>query len=179
MQRKKSFKSLIQIVLISIFFAFIIFYAYSRTSLLSQGPSLSLKNLQNGQTISTRTLTLEGNAKRAIKLTLNNREILIDQDGNFKDLIILHPGLNLLVLEAKDKFNNHKQISYTVWHQSEISIETVLESYKNSKIHVQTKNTKPRMELEETLESPEEDKEDPIENEETLEEILLEGSISN
>jgi len=132
MENRKSLKSIIRISLISALFIFIVLYAHSRTAFLSQGVSLSVENLENGQTIHTRTLTLEGTAKRAIMLTINNRELLIDEEGKFKDILVLHPGLNILTIEAEDRFNNYKELTYTVWHETESNTENTLERYKTN-----------------------------------------------
>ncbi len=129
MEHKKSFKSIVRNGLIVLLFLFIILYAHSRTAFLSQGVSLSVENLENGQTIPSRVLTLEGTAKRAVMITVNNREVLIDEKGGFKDTIILYPGINILTIEAKDKFDNYKQLQYTVWHTSETTTQHIRDNF--------------------------------------------------
>lgn len=129
MEHKKSFKSIVRNGLIFLLFLFIVIYAHSRTAFLSQGVSLSVENLEDGQTMSSRVLTLEGSAKRAVMLTINNREVLIDEKGGFKDTIVLYPGINILTIEAQDKFDNYKQLRYTVWHKSDSTTEHVRDNF--------------------------------------------------
>jgi hypothetical protein len=130
MEYKKSFKSLVRTGLIILLFLFIIIYARSRTSFLSQGVSLSVENLEDGQKFSSRVLNLEGTAKRAVMLTINNREVLIDENGDFKDTLILYPGLNILTIEARDKFENYKQLRYSVWNTSETNVTHLKENFE-------------------------------------------------
>ncbi len=130
MEYKKSFKYLVRTGLIILLFLFIIIYARSRTSFLSQGVSLSVENLEDGQKFSSRVLNLEGTAKRAVMLTINNREVLIDENGDFKDTLILYPGLNILTIEAQDKFENYKQLRYSVWNTSETNVTHLKENFE-------------------------------------------------
>lgn len=147
MEHKKSFKSIIRNSLIVLLFLFIVIYAHSRTAFLSQGVSLSVENLEDGQTIPSRVLTLEGSAKRAVMLTINNREVLIDEKGGFKDTIILYPGINILTIEAKDKFDNYKKLEYTVWHQSETTVEHVRDNFLQHVYREEQTNPTPTIDL--------------------------------
>ncbi len=162
MKIKKPLISIVRISLLSLLFIFIIMYAHSRTAFLSQGVSLSVENLENGQTIRTRTFTIQGTAKRAVLLTINNRELVIDEEGTFKDIVLLHPGLNVFTIEAYDRFDNYKTITYTVWHETQTTTQNTLEHYKNN----HASNTKETQIPEDTPteESLQENKEDVIIN---------------
>lgn len=120
---KKDFKKIVSIGLVSLLFLVILLYATSRTSFLSQGVSLSVSNLTNGQTLSESVLMLEGTAKRAVRLTINDRELLIDETGAWTDIFVASPGYNTLVFKAEDKFNNKKILEYTVWLPKSFSRE--------------------------------------------------------
>jgi len=82
---------------------------------LSQGVSLSIENIQDGKIVYSPVLTLKGNAKRAIFLTINNREMYIDKEGDFTDITTLSPGLNILTIRTNDKFKNTEVLEYRVW----------------------------------------------------------------
>ncbi len=95
--------------LLTILFVFIIFYAFSRSHDLLFG--IKIKNITiNGtpaETISKAEesmIKITGNAKNAVSLLLNGREISIEQTGDFSEAIALLPGYNVISLEAKDKF---------------------------------------------------------------------------
>lgn len=156
MDTKKTLRYLVPKVLLGILFLFIVLYAHSRTAFLSQGVSLSVEEIENGQTLTDPILRLKGTAKRAVELTINNREVLIDEKGNFEDVIILSPGLNTLTIETKDKFNNYKQLNYTLWHETETTSETIIQQFRNTNTEESTpENENPEMISDDTQESTE------------------------
>lgn len=55
---------------------------------------------------------ISGNARNAINLLLNGREISIDKGGNFAETIVLLSGYNLVSIEAEDKFGNKDEEIY-------------------------------------------------------------------
>jgi hypothetical protein len=132
MESRKSLKSLVPKILLLVLFVFIVFYAHSRTAFLSQGVQLSVDNLENGETIGERVIELTGTAKRAIRLTLNGRELLIDEKGDFSDTLVLSPGFNTLTIEAEDKFDNYKQLDYMLWQNDHTTnTQSIIDRYRN------------------------------------------------
>ena len=102
-------KNTLKITLLSFFFLFIVVYAFFRSHDLIFG--VRIKNIQidglpaqAGITVKNDTLKVSGNAKNAINLTLNGREISIDQAGNFNETIALMSGYNAITIKAVDKF---------------------------------------------------------------------------
>jgi len=57
-----------------------------------------------------------GNAKNAINLALNGREISIDKSGNFKETIALLSGYNIINITVKDKFGYVDEKNYQIMH---------------------------------------------------------------
>ena len=109
-------KRTLQIAMFSIFFLFIITYAFFRSHDLIFGvkiKNVTINNLpaQSGAT-TTNILQVTGNAKNAVNLTLNGREITIDQTGNFNETIALLSGYNMLSIKAQDKFEYHEEKNY-------------------------------------------------------------------
>jgi len=49
---------------------------------------------------------IEGNANKAIYITINGREIFIEKNGKFKEPINLPSGMNIITIEAQDKFGH-------------------------------------------------------------------------
>lgn len=102
-------KNTLKITLLSMFFLFIVVYSFFRSHDLIFG--VKIKNIQidglpaqAGITLKNNTLHVSGNAKNAINLTLNGREISIDQAGNFSETIALLSGYNTINIKAVDKF---------------------------------------------------------------------------
>ena len=105
-------KKIIKIAGLSIFFILIIIYAFFRSEDLIFGVKIQNVNIVDGATLADNILKITGNAKNAIKLTLNGREISIDQQGNFSETIALLGGYNIINIKAEDKFGNIDEKNY-------------------------------------------------------------------
>ncbi len=68
------------------------------------GPHIVLESPKDGQSFKETLISVNGKAKNVSYIALNGRPIYIDNDGNFNEDILLAPGLNIIVIEAKDKF---------------------------------------------------------------------------
>src|SRR6266571_5179997 len=99
-------KKIVKIVGLSVFFLLIILYAFFRSSDLIFGVKIRNVNIKDGSTVTSPTMEVTGVAKNAIFLSLNGREISVDQEGNFNETIALLPGYNIINLKAKDKFGH-------------------------------------------------------------------------
>ena len=109
-------KKIVKIASLSIFFLFIIVYAFFTSRDLIFGVKITNVNIVNGAKMTTNKLEITGNAKNAINLTLNGREISIDKAGNFDETIILLPGYNIVTIKAKDKFGNMDEKDYQLMY---------------------------------------------------------------
>lgn len=105
-------KKIFKIGSLIVLFLFIIVYAFIRSKGLIFGVKIKNVNIENGAKVTESILNLTGNAKNAVNLTLNDREISINQAGNFNETISLLPGYNTITLKAKDKFGNSDQEDY-------------------------------------------------------------------
>ncbi len=94
------------------FFILILFYSFFQSRELIFGVKIKNLNIENNQTFTENPITISGQAKNANFISLNDREITIDKEGNFKEDIALLSGYNLLKIEAKDKFGNQDIINY-------------------------------------------------------------------
>jgi len=105
-------KRTIKNTLLFAFFSFILIYAFSRSHDILFGIKIKNVNLVDGTTMTDRILHITGNAKNAVNLALNGREISIDQKGNFSETIALLPGYNEINLRALDKFSYTDEKNY-------------------------------------------------------------------
>ena len=89
-------------------FVFLIFsilgYTYFQTRNLIAGPVITISNPENGSTRSSSRIEIHGSTKNISHITLNNRQIFIDESGAFTEKVLLSPGYNIITLEAEDKF---------------------------------------------------------------------------
>lgn len=71
---------------------------------LVRGPLIEVYEPISGQSFATSTILVRGMVLRVQDITLNGRPILIDQSGNFREMILLQPGYNTMTIKASDKF---------------------------------------------------------------------------
>ncbi len=105
-------KKILKISLTSILFIFIIVYAFFISKDLIFGVKIKNVNIKDGAKMTDSVLEIKGNAKNAINLTLNGREISIDQQGNFDETIVLLPGYNVIDIKARDKFGHRDEKNF-------------------------------------------------------------------
>jgi hypothetical protein len=105
-------KKILKILGFSIFFILIIVYAIWGSKDLIWGVKIKNVNLVDGAKVTENIIRLTGNAKNAINLTLNGREISVDQSGNFNETIALLAGYNIINIKAKDKFGYVDEKNY-------------------------------------------------------------------
>ncbi|MES2416423.1 MAG: hypothetical protein V4504_01865 [Patescibacteria group bacterium] len=105
-------KKIIKISSLAFLFLFIILYAFFRSKDLIFGVHIKNVNIVDGVKLETNILTVTGNAKNAVLLSLNGREISIDQNGNWNETIVVLPGYNIVKINAKDKFGHTDEKNY-------------------------------------------------------------------
>ncbi|MFA5791920.1 MAG: hypothetical protein WC884_02695 [Candidatus Paceibacterota bacterium] len=105
-------KKIVRMSSFAIFFALIIIYAFFQSRDLIFGVKIKNVNLVDGGMVTENIIKLTGNAKNAINLTLDGREISVDQYGNFEETIALLPGYNIINIKAQDKFGYVDEKNY-------------------------------------------------------------------
>jgi len=106
-----------KIALLSVFFLFIVVFIFINSMDLMFGVKIKNVNIdglpaQTGIKVENNVLEITGVAKNAVNLTLNDREISVDKNGNFSESIILSLGYNIITIKAKDKFGNVDEKDY-------------------------------------------------------------------
>jgi hypothetical protein len=109
-------KKIFQITGFSLFFILIVAFAFFGAKDIIFGVKIKNVNLVDGSTVTSDTVDLTGTARNAINLTLNGREISVDQKGNFNETIALLPGYNIINIKAKDKFGYIDEKNYKLMH---------------------------------------------------------------
>lgn len=84
-------------------------YGLFQARRLLQGPVITITSPKNGSIIQNNSLLeIKGIAKNIKEISLNDRSIFIDEQGNFKEKLLLFPGYNIIKVEAKDKFGTNE-----------------------------------------------------------------------
>jgi hypothetical protein len=116
-----NFKKIVKISGLSLFFILIIIYAFFRSKDLILG--VKIRNvdidgspIKSGATITDNTIEVTGVARNAIFLSLDGREISVDQQGDFDETIALLPGYNIMNIKAQDKFGHTDEKNYQLMH---------------------------------------------------------------
>ena len=104
--------SKLKIIILFVFFILIIFYAIFVSKDLIFGVKIKNVSLIDGATVTDSVMKVTGNAKNAVKLILDGREISVDQQGNFNETIALLPGYNIINIRAQDKFGYIDEKNY-------------------------------------------------------------------
>lgn len=73
------------------------------------GPVLTITSPKNGDTLNLPLIEVQGETRNTSLITLNDRAITIDDQGVFKEKILLSPGYNVIKINAKDKFGRVKE----------------------------------------------------------------------
>ena len=114
-------KKIVKVGGLVVFFLLIIIYAFFNSKDLVFGVKITDVKIdgspiQSGATITTNTMEITGNAKNAVNLTLDGREISVDQAGNFNETIALLSGYNIISIRAQDKFGHTDEKNYQLMH---------------------------------------------------------------
>ncbi len=107
-ERNKTKKHL-KIFSICFLFLFLFGYTFYEIQRVIFGPTISVISPLNGVTVSDSLLEVTGVAKNIKEITLNGRNIFMDENGNFKEKILLSYGYNALALRASDKFGSNTE----------------------------------------------------------------------
>lgn len=100
-------RRLLKLFIVIIFFGIIVAYAISRSFNYVSGPEIKIFEPANGSATTSPAVTIQGQALRVNKITLNGKSILIDEKGYWKETIIIFQGLNKITLYAEDQFGRN------------------------------------------------------------------------
>ena len=103
MSRRET-KFYLKAIIITIFLLALFSYGAFEVWKYATGPKIIVTSPQNGIAVSESLISIEGQAKNSKEITLNDRPIVIDETGNFKEKILLSYGYNVLELRAEDRF---------------------------------------------------------------------------
>ena len=97
-------KFAIRAIVITVFIATIIGYSLFQAHKFITGPQISIVSPIDGETTATSSVDITGVAKNIAFISLDDRPILIDEQGNFSEKLLVYPGYNIIKMFAKDHF---------------------------------------------------------------------------
>lgn len=95
-----------------IFVVFIVGYLGYQVHAINKPPSIVITSPKDGDHITSSSVILQGHTDVGSTLTVNDQQIPVDTDGNFKQPISISPGEKVLLFTAKNSFGKQstKQI---------------------------------------------------------------------
>lgn len=79
-------------------------YIYFQAEDLIRGPILTVTVPENGTSVNNSLVEVEGRARNISRISMNDRQIFIDEEGVFKEKLLLSYGYNIITVSAEDKF---------------------------------------------------------------------------
>jgi len=92
------------VFIFGLIFIFFIGYLLFRFQDFWRGPDLAIFEPEEGATLSSSHALVEGRSRAVASLLLNGRPIYTDENGDFKEELILASGLNIIELKARSRF---------------------------------------------------------------------------
>ncbi|MEK7567837.1 MAG: hypothetical protein AAB513_02880 [Patescibacteria group bacterium] len=109
-------KFIIKIVVSIVTIALVILIFFQSKEYL-EGPIIEIANPINGSSLSDPLLHIEGVAKRVSFITLNDRQIFIDENGKISEKLLLQYGNNVISLKAIDRFQRKVEKRLEIFYQ--------------------------------------------------------------
>ncbi len=74
-------------------------------------PSLALEEPSSDQTVDGNSIVFSGKAEIGAEVLINNQPVILDSNGQFTENLLLSPGLNVIEITEKNKFNRVSKIT--------------------------------------------------------------------
>jgi len=85
-------------------------YFWHEIGFLTKAPSLEVIQPPTDITVEEEIFEIIGKTDLSAYLTINDKEIYIDKEGNFKTEINLSKGINIIKIQAKNRFEKINEI---------------------------------------------------------------------
>lgn len=86
-------------------------YLVYQARFLILGPQVTLIET-GGSPTAAQTVVLEGAAQNITHMTLNGRPIFTNQEGVFRETLVLQEGYNLITIVAKDRYGRERSVTH-------------------------------------------------------------------
>lgn len=80
-------------------------FATTRVYNLITGPKIKVESPTDGALLKNDLVEIIGKAQNSARIFLNGRQIFTDENGVFKEKLLVHYGYNIITLTGEDKFN--------------------------------------------------------------------------
>jgi hypothetical protein len=87
----------------------ILLYSLFQARELIRGPVLRVDAPIHGASVHEGIVPIEGYASNITRITLNDRQIFINEAGRFQEDVLLSEGYNIMSVEVEDRFGRSKE----------------------------------------------------------------------
>lgn len=98
------------------------YYLYRQLDQFVSTPRLVLISPIDGEVVERETIMIEGMTDHDARVFINNQPTVVGENGDFSEIVTLHPGLNTVQVMAKNKFDKEVVKVFSV--QSDITRES-------------------------------------------------------
>jgi len=136
---RKSGSDYLKLYSIIFFSILIVGYFIFNFRIFIAGPEILITSPQNGEVTDKELIEISGKAENVNFISINDRSIFLDENGNFKEVLLLSSGYNIIVIKARDKFeriiSKNLEIIYkgdSINHDDVINLENSLSTSTDS-----------------------------------------------
>ncbi len=103
----------------ALFVLVVLVYAYFKAQSFLFGPSVIIDATDNTITVQDELIDISGATENVVDITLSGRPIIIDDTGAFTERVLLAPGMNTFVFEARDRFDRHTRETLYILYETD------------------------------------------------------------
>ena len=92
-----------------VLFLLLVAYILFQGRFIILGPSIHITYPADGTRLDSQVYTVTGVATNIAYISLNDRQIFVDQKGNFSEKLIAPRGLSIIMVRARDRFGRQKE----------------------------------------------------------------------
>lgn len=112
-------KTILKTILTLMIIIIIVGYSYNRSKDFITGPTIEILSPKTGIGVSESLLEVKGTANNISYISINDRQIFTDENGNFKEKLLLFPGYNIISVKASDKFDRKTEKTLEIIYKTQ------------------------------------------------------------
>ncbi len=112
----------LRLISVIVFVLIIGAYSYYQARKLIAGPEINIKSPSNGVTVTQPLIDIVGTASNIKDISLDDRPIFIDQQGNFDEKLLLPAGYTIIVLKAHDRFKHYIEKTLELYYDAPLPV---------------------------------------------------------
>lgn len=108
--------------IIIFFLVAFVFYGFFESYRLISGPKIEISTPADGEYFTDPLIDVKGVTKNISFISLDDRPIFIDRDGNFEEKLILSPGYNIMSIKGQDKFGKYIEKRFGLFLEKPVEV---------------------------------------------------------